>query len=52
MGSEMCIRDRTSGSVVSDTASTETPEIGNDSAEETSEASIDKTESTESDETE
>ncbi|MCI7339615.1 MAG: hypothetical protein MSH46_05200, partial [Oscillospiraceae bacterium] len=42
----------TSGSVVSDTASIEMPEIGNDSAEETSETSIDKPESTESDETE
>ena len=41
-----------SGSVVSDTASTEMSDIGNDSAEETSETSIDKSESTESDETE
>ena len=41
-----------SGSVVSDTASTETPEIDNNSAEETPETSIDKSESTESDETE
>ena len=41
-----------SGSVVSDTASTEMSDIGNDSAEETPEASIDKSESTESDETE
>ena len=40
------------GNVVSDTASIEMPEIGNDSAEETSETSIDKPESTESDETE
>ena len=42
----------TSGSVVSDTASTEMSDIGNDSAEETPETSIDKPESTESDETE
>ena len=41
-----------SGSVVSDTASTEMSDIGNDSAEETPETSIDKPESTESDETE
>ena len=41
-----------SGSVVPETASMETPEIGNYSAEETSETSIDKPESTESDETE
>lgn len=41
-----------SGSVVSDTASTEISDIGNDFAEETPEASIDKSESTESDETE
>ena len=41
-----------SGNVVSATASIEMPEIGNDSAEETPETSIDKPESTESDETE
>ena len=41
-----------SGSVVSDTASTEMSDIGNDSAEETPETSIDKPESTESNETE
>ena len=41
-----------SGSFVSDTASTEISDIGNDFAEETPEASIDKSESTESDETE
>ena len=41
-----------SGSVVSDTASTEMSDIGNDSAEETFETSIDKPESTESDEAE
>lgn len=41
-----------SRSVVSDTASTKMSDIGNDSAEETPETSIDKPESTESDETE